>query len=82
MLQLPGGWGKPVLKVSTKKIAVSAAAHRDSALGGFPRGQAPAGQVRNGEGASVIVPTPMPTAHGVDPTVYIASWSLVDGTPD
>ena len=32
--------------------------------------------------ASVIVPTPMPTAHGVDPTVYIASWSLVDGTPD
>ena len=26
MLQLPGGWGKPVLKVSTKKIAVSAAA--------------------------------------------------------
>ena len=29
--------------------------------------------------ASVIVPTPMPTAHGVDPTVYIASWSLVDG---
>jgi hypothetical protein len=26
MLQLPGGWGKPVLKVSTKKIAVSAVA--------------------------------------------------------
>ena len=32
--------------------------------------------------ASVIVPTPMPTAHGVDPTVYSASWSLVDGIPD
>ena len=29
MLQLPGGWGKPVLKVSTKRIAVGAAAIRD-----------------------------------------------------
>ena len=31
--------------------------------------------------ASVIVPTPMPTAHGMYPTVYIANWSLADGTP-
>ena len=31
---------------------------------------------------SVIDPTPMATAHGVVPTVYITSWSQVDGTPD
>ena len=32
--------------------------------------------------ASVIDPTPMSTAHGLVPTVHIASWSLLDGTPD
>ena len=32
--------------------------------------------------SSMIAPTLMPTAHGADPAVYIASRSLVDGTPD